>query len=265
MFFYVAKIFWTFAQPLNFIGLLLAASVIAAAFSRPRLSLVSGASALLLLAVLGWTTAGALLLRPLEDRFARPAELPATIAGIVVLGGAFEGGINPVRGLYEMNDAADRMTEAAILARRFPEAKLLISGGSGVILRERAGDGATGPLLFEKLGVSADRLLLDAMSRNTAENASMSRELAQPVPGETWLLVTSAFHMPRSAALFRRAGFEIVPWPADYRTAGDEGLEGCRENSLKCLGQASTAMREWIGLLAYWLTGRIDSPFPKPE
>ncbi|TIU18533.1 MAG: YdcF family protein, partial [Mesorhizobium sp.] len=86
------------------------------------------------------------------------------------------------------------------------------------------GDAETAPRLFAALGVTADRLILENRSRNTYENAVFTRELVTPKPGETWLLVTSAFHMPRAKALFDKAGFATVPWPVDYRTSGKEGI-----------------------------------------
>lgn len=264
MFFYASKIFWTFGQPVSVIGILLIVAIVAAVLQWRRLGIGAAVLAFLILAVLGWTTVGSLLLLPLEQRFARPAEPPERVDGIVILGGAFEGGINPVRGGYELNEAADRMTEGAVLALRYPEAKVIVSGGSGTILRERAGDAETAPKLFEPLGIPLSRLLLDGKSRNTYENALFSKELGDPAPGETWLLVTSAFHMPRSMALFRKAGFDVVAWPVDYRTAGDEGFGGCVDNSASCLRDATLALREWTGLTAYWLTGRIDSLLPAP-
>ena len=88
--------------------------------------------------------------------------------------------------------------------------------------------------------------------------------MVQPGPGETWLLVTSAFHMPRSMALFRKAGFDVLPWPVDYRTAGDEGVGLFTDNAIDSLQATTLGLREWIGLIAYWLSGRIDSPFPGP-
>lgn len=264
MFFYASKIFWTFAQPISVIGLLLFISIVASIMKWRRLGIGSAIIALLILGLFGWTTAGSLMLLPLEQRFTRPATPPEKVSGIVILGGAFEGGINPVRGLQELNEAADRMTEGAILALRYPEARVIVSGASGTIMRERAGDAETAPPFFENLGIPGDRLILEGRSRNTEENARFSLELARPVPGETWLLVTSAFHMPRSMALFRKAGFEVVAWPTDYRTAGNESFGGCRENSASCLRIATLALREWLGLLAYWITGKIESPFPAP-
>lgn len=112
--------------------------------------------------------------------------------------------------------------------------------------------------------MAPERLVLESRSRNTYENAVFTRRMVSPEPGETWLLVTSAFHMPRAKALFDKAGFPTVPWPVDYRTTGREGIGLLRDNPLDSLQTTTLAIREWTGLLAYRLTGRIDSLFPGP-
>ena len=114
------------------------------------------------------------------------------------------------------------------------------------------------------LGIPASRLILESRSRNTSENVAFTRDLVQPTPDDTWLLVTSAFHMPRAIGLFRKAGFPVVPWPVDYRTSGEEGIGVFRDNVLDSLQTTTTAVREWCGLVAYKFTGRIDSVFPGP-
>jgi uncharacterized SAM-binding protein YcdF (DUF218 family) len=264
MFFVASKIVGFIVQPLNLVALLLVFGLLAALLGRRRLSALLPALALFLLVVSAWTSLGSVLLEPLEDRFARPAKMPDAVKGIIVLGGFFEGGINLVRHGYELNDSGDRIVEAAILARRYPDAGIVVTGGNGSLLLAGEGDAVTAPRLLEALGIAPDRLKLEARSRNTYENALFTRDMVDPKPGETWLLVTSAFHMPRSMALFRKAGFNVVPWPADYRTAGDERLSLARDNAIDCLQNTTLAIREWIGLAAYRLSGRIDRVFPVP-
>lgn len=261
MFFYLSKIFWLFIQPLNLAIFLLLAGLLAAAFGRRRLAASGSALAFLILALSAWTSLGAMMLNPLEERFAKPP-LPEKVDGIVVLGGGFEGAINLVRGGYELNSGGDRMVETAILARRFPEARVVVSGGTGELSLDGEGDADTAPRLLSALGVSADRLILENKSRNTYENAVFTRQMVAPKPGETWLLVTSAFHMPRAKALFDKAGFPTIAWPVDYRTSGKEGIGLFRDNPADSLQVTTMAIREWIGLAAYWLSGRIDRPFP---
>lgn len=264
MFFVISKVFWFVAQPVNLTLLLVAAGLLASACAWRRLgySLISAAALLLGLSV--WSSLGANLLAPLEDRFARPETPPQNVSGIVVLGGGLEGSINRARGGYELNSSGDRFVETAILARRFPDARILVSGGSGELLLTGESDADTAPRLLAALGVAPERLILENKSRNTDENARFSRELAQPRPEETWLLVTSAFHMPRSVGLFRKAGFAVVPWPVDYRTAGDEGYGFFVDNAIDSLQNTTLGIREWIGLVAYWLTGRTDQLLPGP-
>jgi uncharacterized SAM-binding protein YcdF (DUF218 family) len=264
MFFIAAKIFWFLLQPINLIGMLVLLTLIASVLRWRRLSIFAASFSFFLLALCIWSSLGPVMLRPLEDRFARPDLGPQTIAGVIMLGGGMEGAINLKRGGYELNAGGDRLVETAVLARRYPNARIVLSGGHGSLLLAGEGDADSAPRLLEGLGVPRDRLVLENKSRDTFENAVFSREIVQPKQGETWLLVTSAFHMPRSMALFQKAGFDVVPWPVDYRTRGDEAPGLATDNPLDSLSATTIAMREWIGLVAYWLSGRIDSPLPGP-
>src|SRR5690606_1491079 len=265
MFHYFSAIFWALMQPVNMIGLFILAALLAALFHRRRLSILAAGLGLFILVLSGWTTFGALLLHPLEDRFQKPDPVAEQVAGIIVLGGGFEGAINLVRGGYELNASGDRFVEAAVLARRYPDTRLIISGGSGSVLLDGEGDADTAPRLLEALGVEKDRIELENQSRDTYENAMMTRQMVEPKPEQRWLLVTSAFHMPRSVLLFRKAEFHVIPWPVDYKTAGNESVGLAEDNLLDNLRNTSTAMREWIGLVAYRLTGRTDAIFPARE
>ncbi|RWB29848.1 YdcF family protein [Mesorhizobium sp.] len=264
MFYYLSKVFWLLVQPLNLAIILLLVALLSALVGRGKLFATGSGLAFLILALSTWTSLGALMLNPLEERFPRPP-LPEKVDGIVVLGGGMEGAVNFARGGYELSASGDRMVAAAVLARHFPTAKVVISGGTIAMIGEGEGDAETAPRLFAALGVTADRLILENRSRNTYENAVFTRELVTPKPGETWLLVTSAFHMPRAKALFDKAGFATVPWPVDYRTSGKEGIGLFRDDPFGSLQTTSTAVREWIGLVAYWLSGRIDRLFPGPR
>jgi uncharacterized SAM-binding protein YcdF (DUF218 family) len=265
MFYYLSKIAWLFLQPLNLAILLMVAVLLALALAWRRLAGLAVLLAILVVALPAWTSLGALLMHPLENRFVRPAELPEEVAGIIVLGGGLEGAVNAARGGYELNSAGDRFVETAVLARRLPEARVVVTGGSGALLLSGEPDADAAPRLLQALGVARDRMVLENRSRNTHENAQFTRDLLQPDSSQKWLLVTSAFHMPRSVALFRKAGFEVIAWPVDYRTAGDEGLGFARDNVIDSLENTTLAVREWLGLAAYRMTGRIDSLLPGPD
>lgn len=262
MFFYLSKLFWMVAQPINLIGILVLLGVVLGLLQFRRSGLLLSFLGFAVLALGAWTSLGAVLLHPLEDRFLPPDPAPAAVAGIIVLGGGFEGAINLARGGYELNASGDRFVEAAVLARRYPAARVVVTGGTGTLLLDGEGDGDTAPRLLAALGVAPERMVLETRSRNTAENALFTRDMVAPQPGETWLLVTSAFHMPRSVGLFRKAGFDVVPWPVDYQTAGNETFGFARDNPMDSLRNLSVAIREWVGLAAYRLTGRIDRILP---
>lgn len=263
MFVYVTKIFWMLFSPLS-LSMLLVALGLVLSFTRwrgtTRVAIVLGLGLLTLATV---TNIGDLLIRPLETRFSRPAE-PARIDGIVVLGGGMDSAVTSAMGGWELNQSGDRFVEALRLALHHPEAKVLVSGGVAVGALGNVAEAISGGRFFSAFGIAPDRLLLEDKSRNTEENAQFSEALAAPKPGETWLLVTSAFHMPRAMGLFRKAGFTVVPWPADYYTGADAGFGLKIGNGLDNLQTTNIAVREWVGLVGYWATGRIDSVLPGP-
>lgn len=264
MFVALSKIAWFALQPVSII-LLLGLIALALSFTRfRRFSRSALVMSVGLLGLLAFTSVGYVLIQPLEQRFVRPAVAPSDVTGIIVLGGGMGAEINDVRGSYELNRSGDRFTEALRLAQLYPQARVLITGGTGVFIQTKDSEAAAGARFFTDLGIDETRLLLEPRARNTEENAQFSRDLVQPAAGETWLLVTSGYHMPRAVALFRRAGFPVVPWPADYLSTGQETFRLMLDQPAENLAVTTLALREWIGLIAYWLTGRIDEPFPGP-
>ncbi len=261
--FYFSKIFWFLVQPLNLAIFLLALSLLVGWFGWRKLGGFSALVSFLILALSAWTSLGALMLHPLEERFQRPP-LPDKVAGIIVLGGGFEGAINLARGGYEINSGGDRFLEAAVLARRYPDAKVAVSGGIGTLVLDGEGDAETAPKLFEALGIPASRLILETESRNTYENVDNLRKLVTPDQDETWLLVTSAYHMPRAVGVFREADFAVEAYPVDWRTRGS--IDALRPFFTLGDGirRTDTAVREWVGLAVYWISGRSSELFPGP-
>jgi uncharacterized SAM-binding protein YcdF (DUF218 family) len=107
-------------------------------------------------------------------------------------------------------------------------------------------------------------LTIERRSRNTQENAEFSKVVAAPKNGERWLLVTSAFHMPRSVGLFRKAGFAVEPYPVDWRAGGPADLLMPHALSIDGLSLVDVGVREWMGLFAYWVTGKTGELLPGP-
>lgn len=257
VFFIASKLIGALLRPDTWIVLALAVVVLAVVLNRRRLALWVGAITLNLLVALAILPLGDLLLQPIERSF--PAQ-PALdqVDGIIVLGGGEDARASAFWGQMQLNEGGERYTAALELAERFPEARLLFTGGSGA-LRDLAGaeipEADMAGQFFRDHGVAPVRLLLESQSRNTAENARLSLALAAPAPGETWVLVTSAFHMPRAMRSFETAGWTgLVPWPVDYRTSAFK--DGMGWNLTRNLLVLNTAIREQVGQIAYRLSGR---------
>jgi uncharacterized SAM-binding protein YcdF (DUF218 family) len=264
MFYIVSKVFWFCMRPS---GLLLILLVTGAVLLHTRYQVAGRrlvVAAVLLVVIGGLLPLGNWLMLPLEDRFARPDLAGQKIDGIVVLGGMELARIASGRGVHAVNEAAERLTEAAALSRRFPAARIVFTGGALEIFSKPIITADAAALVFEDIGLPGDRVILERKARNTWQNAVYTKELVKPKPGERWLLVTSASHMPRAMGVFRKAGFDVEPWPVDYRTAGMEDLLMLSDAPSEGLRRLEAVSREWIGLLAYWLTGRTSSLFPGP-
>ena len=115
---------------------------------------------------------------------------------------------------------------------------------------------------FERAGLEGNKVLYERNSRNTYENAVLSRKFAGELINKQWVLVTSALHMPRAMGVFRKAGWKVVPYPVDYLTDGRKTFR-LFLRPLYGLTSLNRSGREWIGLLAYFVLGRTETFFPR--
>jgi uncharacterized SAM-binding protein YcdF (DUF218 family) len=264
LFFILSKTIGIMLLPTNFLigaGLIGALLLVTRFASLGRKLMVV---AVALLAICGFSPLGNLVLYPLESRF--PPWDPARGApdGIVVLGGAIDADLSVAHGVAVFRGAADRVISAAELALRYPNARIIYSGGSANLISDDAKEADYAAAVFEGLGVSKARLIMERRSRNTQENAEFSKAIAAPKAGERWLLVTSAYHMPRAVGLFRKAGFAVEPYPVDWRVGGRADFWNFSNIAVDGLDRVDTGIREWIGLAAYRATGKIDELLPGP-
>jgi uncharacterized SAM-binding protein YcdF (DUF218 family) len=255
--FLISKLAWAIANPICLVLLLTIAGLAAAILGcrKNGLRLASGAAVFYL--ILAFSPLGDWLLSSLEKR-----EAPAAIneiagaSGIIVLGGTLmhlsQGGTVSIYGF------GGRMVEALDLARRFPSLPLIFSGGdaSWLLRRDRSRAAEAASRFFTSAAIEPSRLRMENRSRNTYENAVFTAQLLNPKPQEKWVLVTSAFHMPRAKALFEGQGFQILPWPTDYQ---EKFRKVCfpRFLATEAICRVNTASREWAGRFFYWLRGDI--------
>lgn len=254
--FIAAKLLVFATQPLAWVVLLMLAALLGAHLKRrwgPRL----GWAALLVLLLQGWEPLPDALIRQLE---ARHPELAANaplggFAGVIVLGGALEpayvwqGHNQPA-----LNDAAERMTAALPLLRQAPGLQLLFTGGDGGLIAGSMTEAERAARFYTQMGVVPERLLMESASRTTYENAVLSARMSGVDTQKPWLLLTSAWHMPRAMASFQNLGWNVTPYPVDYRSGSSTPLteyslaEGARKWHL--------VLHELVGLLTYRLSGR---------
>jgi uncharacterized SAM-binding protein YcdF (DUF218 family) len=255
--FVVSDALWWLLQPSGLVLAALALAWLAAAAGARRL-----ATGLLGVVLLAWLTlvaapVDAWLAAPLERRHPLPDRLPGEVDGIVVLGGAIDGAATAARGQLALGEAGERVLAGAALARRYPEAVLAFTGvGEGALARDFVERPQPGSLFFGAAFAGRDPVVL-AASASTYEDALLALRRLQPRPGETWLLVTSAWHMPRAWATFRTLGWTTVPYPVDPIAAGARWGIASWTGAGERLADLDRVVREWGAVWIYRRTGRI--------
>lgn len=262
--FTTSRLFWLIAAPSHFLALMTITAAILLTmkfdcigrykFNRvvrdrfDRIGRYLVIASAVLFVVIGILPTGIWLARPLEDQFTRP-KWPSHIDGVLVLSGGLHTLILDSRDAPATEISEARLVSAYELARRYPNARIVFSGGSGTIGGAGVTEARAAEYIFGQMGLDPKRLALEDQSRNTWENIFLSRKLAKPRRGEIWVLATSAIHMPRAMQIAERLHWKMIPWPTDYLTARKQslGLFFVPENLLLF----DKGFHEWLGLLAY--------------
>ena len=260
MLYWISKAAWRLAEPDNLLLLVALLGLASTLVGWRRLGLGALTIALVAMLCIATLPVGAAMLGSLEARFPEP-RIDGPIDGIVVLGGA----LNPEAYFAHpgsgLNSAAARIIEAARLAKVYPTARIVYSGGPRPSEAPDVNEGEAARNLLVALGVDRARVTLELESRNTYENAREAARLVEPRPGARWLLVTSAFHMPRAVACFRAVGFPVTAFPVDFKYRQREKIGFDFASGLADLDLAA---HEWVGLVAYRLLGRTLELAPGP-
>jgi uncharacterized SAM-binding protein YcdF (DUF218 family) len=264
MFFTLSKVAWALLAPSNLLVLVMVVGMVLA-IRRRRLGLTLAVLGLVGIVLGGVSPLPRLALSKLEDRFPAFVDDGRPVDGVVVLGGAENPYLSAARGQPSFSDAAERIFALGELARRYPQAKLVFTGANNSLF-ETPGQTESDTIraVLPSLGLAADRVLFEDRARNTAENARNVMDMVRPKLGERWLVVTSAAHMPRSMGCFRAIGFEVTAYPVDYHTGTGKMLWRPYRTVAEGLSDLDDAAREWLGLVAYRITGRISTLFPAP-
>lgn len=230
---------------------------------RPRAGLMLAALGLASFAIAALSPLGNLLLTPLEQRFPAGQYPPHPLDGIIVLGGSYDTVSHAYVSTIVLQEDSEPMAVMIDLARRYPEAKIVISGGTD--------GGSPGPSeasiieeYFVSFGIQPERIITEGQSQTTEENARYTARLIHPTASSRWMLVTSGYHMPRAIGAFRKAGFEVSGYPAGHRTHGWNDIWRAASTGADNLRRLDIALHEWLGLADYKLKGFSDDWFPSP-
>jgi uncharacterized SAM-binding protein YcdF (DUF218 family) len=262
MSFYLSKILWLLVHPGNVLFGVALIGWLTMRKGRLRLgkSLIALSAGVFF--VFSFFPVGSIFLTILENRFPVNISPPERVDGIIVLGGFANPVLSEARG-YPVLGGGGRLTAFLTLARKYPDAKLVFTGGSGDILKQDIKEAPVVKRVLSELGFPIERVIFEDQSRNTVENARLSKPLAMPKEGENWLLITSAFHMPRAVGCFNATDWKVAAYPVDHSTDGTFSLFPSFD-LLSNFNLLVLAWHEWLGLIAYRLMGRTDTLFPGP-
>ena len=261
MFFVTSKVLESALLPSNVIGFIAVIGVSALLLRRFRAATWLLTTAVASFFIVGWSPLGPALIAPLENRFPIP-DLPSAVTGIVMLGGAVDTHLTGDRHSTALNDNAERVFATAVLARRYPHARILLSGGANHLFAEQTlNESEVARDVLVDMGIPQERIEMEERSRTTFENAVESLSVAKPKSGDVWLLVTSAYNMPRAVASFEAVRFPVLPYPVDYRTRPTDMFKPTKSIA-EGMTLTDVAAHEWLGLLAYWLSGRTHDLLP---
>lgn len=268
MFFYASKIVWLLLAPTNlliFIGMIGVGFLFFKFFRVGRLLV---AVSILGLFAGAFSPVGSWVLRPLEQRFPQVTNIdPNSFDGIIVLGGSTDVHLTREYGEPAVSERSERLFKLIEFARIYPDKIIAFTGGGGF------GHDNPGPIsteadvvqmVLERAGIATDGIIFERKSLNTWQNAVNVRQILNPSANSRWLLVTSAFHIPRSMGIFRQAGFNVIAYPVDFRLGENGTSLLSAETGAWRLARLDLAVREWIGMLAYWVSGRSTEFFPAP-
>lgn len=264
--FYI-KSFVEFATtPSNLFFLLLAIALVSMVLHRTRIALTSLGFGLIGCVAFGFTSLSELMIAPLVTRFP-PVDLQTAPApdGLIILGGGLHEAHAAHNGaLMELGEGGEAMPTAALLAQRYPEARIILSGGNGGAFPAsplRVVDGMA--RVMTEFGISPERLILEPNSNTTSDRIANTLHLIGEDRDKVWWVITPAHRMPRVIGLYRKAGFEPVPYPIDFKWIPPFD-PSYRYGLLEGLSLTDTGAHEWRGLATYYFSGKIDTLFPGP-
>ena len=260
MSFYLSKKLWIILNPFNMLLLFIFFGFILSFFSKKIFSKIFYFLSLVFFIIIAVMPTGEYMIYHLEKKFHVMPPLPNKIDGILIL----SGGTNPVLtkeyNQISLNDSVERLTESLQLMKKYSNAKIIYSGGSGLLHNQQLTHSYVAKLFFTNNVMKLDNIIFEDKSRNTYENILFSKKIAKPEINENWLIVTSAHHMQRALNIAERLEWKFIPYAVDFKSRKKFVWE-LRIYLLNNLVLFQTASHEWLGLIAYYWMGRSSKIF----
>jgi uncharacterized SAM-binding protein YcdF (DUF218 family) len=252
-----------FSAPSNLIGAAIVVGFVLLLL-RLRIGIIVAAVSVAGLLAAGFGPLGNVLLTPLEERFPEWRYPHRHVDGIIVLGGSYDFVRHPYLSMIVLEEDTEPLALVIDLARRYPEAKVIVSGGSSY--SHDVTEASIMKDYFTSFGIAPERIVTEDRSLNMVQSAQFTANLLRPDPSSRWLLLTYGHLMPRAVGAFRKAGFELFPFAIHVRNpSGWDVMWNSDRTLAENLGKLDIAAHEWLGLAYYKLKGYSDEWFPSPR
>ena len=258
MSFYLSKILWLIVNPFNIFIFITLFTMFLYFINFRRLSLIIYLINFIFIALISFLPIGSYLTYIIEKEFHTNTKFPDQVDGILILGGATNPLLFKEFDQISLNGSAERLVESVMIIRKFEKAKVIFSGGSGIVNRSDLGHSQVAKLFYKKIGVDINKIFFEDKSRNTHENIIYSKKIAKPKKNENWLLITSAFHMKRALLIAEKNNWKFIPYAVDFKNIKEFKLTP-NLNLLSNLNSFQSGLHEWLGLVSYYLIGRTEN------
>ena len=257
MSFYLSKILWLIVNPFNIFIFITLFTMFLYFINFRRLSLIIYLINFIFIALISFLPIGSYLTYIIEKEFHTNTKIPERVDGILILGGATNPLLFKEFDQISLNGSAERLVESVMIIRKFEKAKVIFSGGSGIVNRSDLGHSQVAKLFYKQMGVDTNKIFFEDKSRNTHENIIYSKKIAKPKKNENWLIITSAFHMKRALFIAEKNNWKLIPYAVDFKNVKEFKLTP-NLNLLSNLNSFQSGLHEWLGLVSYYLMGRTE-------
>ena len=257
MSFFLSKFLWYFINPFALFIFLFCLSFIFLILNKTKIYVILFSISFIYILFISIFPIGKFGIYLLEKEFHTRTEYPYKIDGILILSGATNPYLSNEYNSIEINGSAERLIESVFLINKHKEAKIIFSGGSGSINFNKLTHSKIAKKFFEKMNVDNGQIIYENKSRNTYENIVFSKKIAMPKKNESWLLVTSAFHMKRAILIAKKQNWKLIPYPVDFYQPKQISFKPSI-NMFSNLSTFQMAFHEWLGLFSYYILGRTN-------